>query len=103
MDLKSFNLFDEIVSKGHDEDWNPPLPPAPTKARPGTKAKIEVMAARVERGEAIFHPDDPRNYEDGETGAIPVVGSNWKKYGANSELVACSSKCRNGNPFFGLL
>jgi hypothetical protein len=29
-----------------------------TQAAPGTLSKIEVMAARAERGEALFHPDD---------------------------------------------
>ncbi len=30
----------------------------PTKQRPGSRAKIKIMAGRVERGEAIHHPGD---------------------------------------------
>lgn len=30
----------------------------PTFALPGTRAKIEVMRARVSRGESCFHEDD---------------------------------------------
>lgn len=37
---------------------NPPLAPHPTFSPPGSKAKIKVMAWRLEQGYAIFHPDD---------------------------------------------
>ena len=30
----------------------------PTDAEPGTEAKVETMAKRLERGEEIFHPRD---------------------------------------------
>lgn len=30
-----------------------------TEAMPGTREKVEVMAARAERGEDLWHPDDP--------------------------------------------
>jgi hypothetical protein len=32
----------------------------PTAALPGSKAKVAVMASRVERGEPIHHADDAR-------------------------------------------
>lgn len=32
--------------------------PTPTEAMPGTEAKIQVLAARVGRREALFHPLD---------------------------------------------
>jgi hypothetical protein len=35
-----------------------PEPQEPTDARPGTVAKLEVLAARAERGEALAHPAD---------------------------------------------
>ncbi len=36
----------------------PPLPACPTDVQPGSKAKIEIMRGRLERGEALFHPRD---------------------------------------------
>jgi hypothetical protein len=38
--------------------WPHKLAAEPTKAAPGTKAKLAVMIARVERGEYPMHPDD---------------------------------------------
>ncbi len=46
---------------GKNDDGRRPrfrLPEEPTDARPGSEEKIRIMAARYERGEAIFHPDD---------------------------------------------
>lgn len=42
-----------------DSSTVPPLPAGPTDAMPGTEDKVRVMAERAERGECIFHPDDP--------------------------------------------
>ena len=39
-----------------DEDL--PLPSAPTLCQVGSRAKIEVMRKRAERGESVFHPRD---------------------------------------------
>lgn len=37
----------------------PTRPPAvPTEALPGTPEKVEVMRQRLERGEALYHPED---------------------------------------------
>ena len=36
----------------------PPLPDAPTQALPGTPEKIAVLAERVRRKQALWHPDD---------------------------------------------
>ena len=33
-------------------------PAEPTQARPGTAEKVDVMVARAEAGESVFHPDD---------------------------------------------
>ena len=38
--------------------------PAPTSFPPGSPGKVDVMAARVERGEAIWHPLDARHDEE---------------------------------------
>jgi hypothetical protein len=35
-----------------------PKTPEPTTCMPGTPAKIAIMAARAELGEALWHPDD---------------------------------------------
>jgi hypothetical protein len=35
-------------------------PAEPTDAEPGSEEKIAVLAARAERGESLFHDDDPR-------------------------------------------
>lgn len=41
-----------------DEMGEPPIPDVPTMAVPGSLDKLLVMAARVDRGESPFHPDD---------------------------------------------
>ena len=38
-------------------------PLRPTRALPGTDAKIAVMQARAERRERLFHPDDAKEDE----------------------------------------
>lgn len=43
---------------------NPPLPADPTNAVPGSKDKKRIMAERVARGEAIFHPLDRRDHSN---------------------------------------
>ena len=37
------------------------LPAEPTQALPGSDEKIEVLAQRAARGEALFHPQDARH------------------------------------------
>ena len=34
--------------------------PKPTAAPPGSREKLEVIRLRVERGEELWHPKDPR-------------------------------------------
>ena len=43
-----------------------PLPAMPTTARPGSEEKIKELQERANRGEQLFHPDDPalRGYWD---------------------------------------
>lgn len=52
------NIFQEIATLGHDEDFEPPLPEVAVDHKPGSWEKIQAMCERVDRGEAIFHPDD---------------------------------------------
>ena len=40
------------------EPDDPPLPAMPTSHWAGSRAKVEIMRERVERGECIFHPHD---------------------------------------------
>jgi len=40
------------------ESYKAKIPSEPTSHLPGSDEKIEVMRARVERGESPFHPDD---------------------------------------------
>ncbi|MER3416877.1 MAG: hypothetical protein C4297_11790 [Gemmataceae bacterium] len=39
---------------------DPPLPEKPTRARPGSRAKIRVLAKRAARGVQLWHPLDVR-------------------------------------------
>lgn len=41
----------------------------PTDAPPGTRARVEIYAARVEAGQEIFHPLDSNVFPDYETHA----------------------------------
>ena len=65
------NVFEAILKYGHDEDF---LPAAPrgfeaTEAPAGSREKLDVLAARVMRGEPLWHPEDRPDYS-GLTGAI---------------------------------
>jgi hypothetical protein len=35
-----------------------------TAAMPGTKEKLEILAARLEQGVPLWHPQDRHEYED---------------------------------------
>jgi hypothetical protein len=37
-----------------------------TQALPGTNAKLDVLATRVEQGLPLWHPRDRRSYDDNE-------------------------------------
>ena len=43
-------------------DWVTEIEPDPTDELPGTPAKVNVMRARLERGEDLHHPDDKNSY-----------------------------------------
>ena len=52
------NIFDELKSKMHDEDFEPRAKSKPTAARPGSLEKLHVLAERAERGQPLWHPFD---------------------------------------------
>lgn len=37
-----------------------------TQALPGTEAKLDVLATRVQQGLPLWHPRDRRNFDDSE-------------------------------------
>ena len=52
------NIFQAIMTAGHDEDYEPRGFGKPTLAAPGSLEKVEVMRRRVEMGQHLFHPKD---------------------------------------------
>ena len=42
------------------DEFDPPLPPEPTRAVPGSSKKLEVLRERAELGFALHHPADDR-------------------------------------------
>lgn len=52
------NIFDELKSKLHDEDFEPRGKSKPTAARPGSLEKLHVLAERAELGQPLWHPLD---------------------------------------------
>lgn len=58
------NVFQAILEMGHDEGFSPAETDdfVPTDAPAGSRAKIDVLAARVRRGEPLWHPEDRTDY-----------------------------------------
>jgi hypothetical protein len=52
------NIYQEILAKGHDEDFEPRRRGTPTTAKPGSVEKLAVLRDRVDRGEPLFVPGD---------------------------------------------
>ena len=65
------NVFEAITKFGHDEDFAPVEQDdfSATDAPAGSKAKIEMMAKRVQMGTPLWHEEDRSDYS-GLTGAI---------------------------------
>jgi hypothetical protein len=65
------NVFEAILKFGHDEDFHPA--PAddfePTDAPAGSRAKISVLAERIQLGLPLWHDEDRSDYS-GLTGAV---------------------------------
>lgn len=53
---------DRFRRRGPYANEGSPTRPAscPTSYRPGSEGKVRELAARLERGERLFHPDDAR-------------------------------------------
>ena len=69
------NVFEAILEMGHDEDFAPVESDdfSGTDAPAGSRAKIDILAARVQRGEPLWHNEDRSDYS-GLTGAIRPRG-----------------------------
>ncbi len=65
------NVFEAILECGHDEDFMPVESHDfdATDAPAGSRAKIDILAERVMRGEPLWHPKDRSDYS-GLTGAV---------------------------------
>jgi hypothetical protein len=65
------NVFEAILQHGHDEDFAPTESEGfgATEAPAGSRAKIDILAERVLRGEPLWHPNDRSDYS-GLTGAV---------------------------------
>jgi hypothetical protein len=65
------NVFEAILESGHDEDFSPAETDdfAATDAPAGSRAKIDILAERVLRGEPLWHSSDRSDYS-GLTGAV---------------------------------
>lgn len=49
-----------------DRNGRMPLPPAPTRAMPGSPEKLAILEQRARLGQALWHPDDARFNPDAE-------------------------------------
>ena len=65
------NVFDAILTFGHDEDFKPTETDEfeATAAPAGSDAKIAILRCRVEEGLPLWHQNDRVDYS-GLTGAI---------------------------------
>jgi hypothetical protein len=52
------NVFETIEEYGDDRTFSPPPPEKPTRAHPGTPAKLRVLAKRLREGVELFHDAD---------------------------------------------
>ena len=69
------NVFEAILECGHDEDFAPVETDefGPTEAPAGSRAKLDAMAARVQKGMPLWHSEDRCDYS-GLTGAVRPRG-----------------------------
>lgn len=65
------NVFEAILTYGHDEDFVPFAGGEfhETQAPAGSREKLDVLAERVLRGEPLWHEEDRADYS-GLTGAV---------------------------------
>lgn len=71
MSTKVSNVFEAITKYGHDEDFVPVEDDSfdKTDAPAGSTDKIELLRARVQSGQPLWHNEDRRDYT-GLTGAV---------------------------------
>ncbi len=69
------NVFEEILEMGHDEGFVPKKTDKfiGTDAPAGSRAKLKVLAERVQQGNPLWHPEDRADYS-GLTGAVRPRG-----------------------------
>jgi hypothetical protein len=69
------NVFEAILECGHDEDFAPVETDdfSSTEAPAGSRAKIDIFAERIRRGEPLWHNEDRSDYS-GLTGAVRPRG-----------------------------
>ena len=68
---KHRNVFETILQYGHDESFAPVGTNdfTATDAPAGSRAKIDMLAQRIQMGLPLWHPEDRGDYS-GLTGAI---------------------------------
>ena len=62
------NVFEIIELYGHDENFGPVTTSEfiPTHAPAGSREKIDILAARIQRGMPLWHPEDSTDTPVGE-------------------------------------
>ena len=78
------NVNDWLKYFRNDNNFNPPIDDNSTQAPPGSKEKIKVMQSRLERGKALFHPDDKKNYK-GTKPSANILFRNVKSFGVEKQ------------------
>ena len=68
---KPYNVFEAILTNGHDEDFSPKESEDydATNAPAGSEDKIEIMRRRIAQGVPLWHRHDRSDYS-GLTGAV---------------------------------
>ena len=51
-------FLDYLGANKTDDGFEPTRMPEPTDAAPGTWSKVEILAARLQAGEELWHPED---------------------------------------------
>lgn len=63
--LADGSFFDHMRTFGDDREYRPRGIATPTDALPGTPEKLEVLKARLNAGQELHHPRDPRRTRSG--------------------------------------
>lgn len=77
----------DYVTQSRDYQFEPRNQSAPTRARPGSAQKLQVMAERYRTGQQLHHPNDERLV------ALPVrkAMSSFLLWARQQENEPCSS------------